>query len=568
MGDVRLPEAMRARIERALLFLLLILAMAPLSALIAPAPADAAITVRIGVYENSPKVFADEQGRASGFWGDVVGYIAAQEGWGAQYVPGTWNECLARLENNEIDIMPDVAYTEERAALYSFSSEAVYVSWSRVYAKRGVSIESVLDLEGKNVAVLQGSVNVEGPEGIKKLAGAFHVSCNYIETDGYASVFELLDSGEADAGVVSKDFGHLHSADHDIVETAIIFAPSSLHFAFTRDAGPTPQLMERVDYLVRELKADEGSIYYRAMEDWLGVRPAGQEKDVIPSWVIFTLMVVLGLALVLAGVGLAQRLQVRAGTRALRAATMERRRLEEMDQLKSDLLSMVSHELRTPLSTIKGYSTMLLEYNGRLENEERNKSLESIDRATDRLVGVVDQLLEMSRMDAGLLKLEKELVDPAALIEQAVAEARLREPDQRLEADVPPDLPLVSMDVNRIRQVLDNLIDNALKYATDAKGFTVSARRREGELVFCVADHGPGIPAGELQTIFDRMYRIKERQRPAVHGLGLGLSICKGLVEAHGGRIWAESQPGEGSQFYFTLPLGAQEANVDVAESC
>ena len=487
-----------------------------------------------------------------------MGCIAAQEGWEVQYVPGTWNECLARLQNNEIDIMPDVAYTEQRASLYSFSSEAVYVSWSRVYARSGVSIESVLDLEGKKVAVLRGSVNVEGPEGIKKLVGAFGVSCSFIETDGYASVFELLDNGEADAGVVSKDFGHLHGADYDFVETAIIFAPSSLYFAFTRGAGLTPQLMERVDYRVREMKADQGSIYYRALEGWMGVKPAGQERDVIPAWVILTFIGVLGLALVLAGVGLAQRLQVRAKTRALHAATMERRRLEELDRLKSDLLSMVSHELRTPLSTIKGYSTMLLEYDGRLENEERIKSLESIDRATDRLVGVVDHLLEMSRVDAGLLKLENELADPAALVEQAVAEARLRAPDQRLEADVPPDLPPVSMDVNRIRQVLDNLIDNALKYAADTKGVTVSARRREGELVFCVADHGPGIPAGELQAIFEDVPH-QGAAEPPVHGLGLGLSICKGLVEAHGGRIWAESQPGEGSQFYFTLPLGAQE---------
>jgi signal transduction histidine kinase len=160
-------------------------------------------------------------------------------------------------------------------------------------------------------------------------------------------------------------------------------------------------------------------------------------------------------------------------------------------------------------------------------------------------------------MDAGLLKLETELADPATLIQQAVAEARLRAPDYGFEADVPAEgLPLVRMDTTRIRQVLDNLVDNAIKYAANGKGVAVSARQHDGDIVFSVTDHGPGIPEHELERIFDRMYRTEQQPRPSVNGLGLGLSICKALVEAHKGRIWAESQLGEGSRFVFTLPLG------------
>ena len=545
----------RARKMKRHLILLLCLSLLYVSFFSLAVSADNSITVKVGLYENSPKIFTDEKGNASGFWPPIIEYIASREGWEIEYVPGTWTECLTRLENNEIDIMPDVAYTEERGTLYDFSNEIVYVSWSRVYARRGVDIQSILDLEGKNVSVLRGSVNVEGPEGIKILVSAFHVNCTFIELDSYIKVFELVDSGEADAGVVSKDFGNLHEADFDVVRTAILFQPASLYFAFSKDSSLTPYLVERVDYQVKELKEDIGSIYYQSLEKWLGIKPA--EKTVIPGWLMWTLIGVIGVAFVFAVMSFFQRSQVKSKNKKLMVETAERKKYEELNKLKSDLLSMVSHELRTPLATIKGYATMLVNYDDKLANDEKIQSLMSIDKATNRLTRLVDELVDMSRMDAGLLKLEMELADPATLIQQAVAEARLRVPGYGFEADVPAEgLPLVRMDVSRIRQVLDNLLDNAIKYAANGKGVAVSARQHDGDIIFSVTDHGPGIPEHELERIFDRMYRTEQQPRPSVNGLGLGLSICKALVEAHKGRIWAESQLGEGSRFVFTLPLG------------
>jgi len=545
----------RARKMKRHLILLLCLSLLYVSFFSLAVSADNSITVKVGLYENSPKIFTDEKGNAAGFWPPIIEYIASREGWEIEYVPGTWTECLTRLENNEIDIMPDVAYTEERGTLYDFSNEIVYVSWSRVYARRGVDIQSIPDLEGKNVAVLRGSVNVEGPEGIKILVSAFHVNCTFIELDSYIKVFELVDSGEADAGVVSKDFGNLHEADFDVVRTAILFQPASLYFAFSKDSSLTPYLVERVDYQVKELKEDIGSIYYQSLEKWLGIKPA--EKTVIPGWLMWTLIGVIGVAFVFAVMSFFQRSQVKSKNKKLMVETAERKKYEELNKLKSDLLSMVSHELRTPLATIKGYATMLVNYDDKLANDEKIQSLMSIDKATNRLTRLVDELVDMSRMDAGLLKLEMELADPATLIQQAVAEARLRVPGYGFEADVPAEgLPLVRMDVSRIRQVLDNLLDNAIKYAANGKGVAVSARQHDGDIIFSVTDHGPGIPEHELERIFDRMYRTEQQPRPSVNGLGLGLSICKALVEAHKGRIWAESQLGEGSRFVFTLPLG------------
>ena len=229
-----------------------------------------------------------------------------------------------------------------------------------------------------------------------------------------------------------------------------------------------------------------------------------------------------------------------------------------LNKFKTDLLSTVSHELRTPLSIIKGYSTLLLNYDQKLSLQEKLEYLRSTDSATDRLIDLVDRLLDMSRLDAGLLKLVKTEISILKLIRVSAAEAQLRAPGYQVIAKVGRKPPRVTADARRIRQVLDNLIDNACKYSAQGTEITISARRKGKYLLASVADQGYGIPAKELQKVFNRMYRIEKRLINKAGGMGLGLAICKGLIEAHGGRIWAESEEGKGSTFFFTLPLLAR----------
>ncbi len=228
---------------------------------------------------------------------------------------------------------------------------------------------------------------------------------------------------------------------------------------------------------------------------------------------------------------------------------------EELNKMKSNLLATVSHELRTPLATIKGYSTMILDYYSRLAHHEIQDYLASIDNSTDRLTKLVDNLLDSSRMEAGLLRLERTTVDINQLIERVAAEANIREKKHQIVTELNAGLTNVNIDAKRIRQVLDNLLDNAIKYSPQGTSVLISAKKTGRELLISIHDQGAGIPTEELTSIFERMYRIEQRLTSGSDGIGLGLHICQGLVEAHGGRIWADSTMGRGSTFQFTLPL-------------
>ena len=152
------------------------------------------------------------------------------------------------------------------------------------------------------------------------------------------------------------------------------------------------------------------------------------------------------------------------------------------------------------------------------------------------------------------------------LMKEAVAEAKLRAPRHKIVLKLTNRLPMIDMDAKRVRQVVDNIVDNAIKYSGEETEVVVSAQQVGAELQFSIADQGIGIPAEELKRVFDRMYRIEQRLNPEVGGIGLGLAICKGLVQEHGGQIWVESEPGKGSTFYFTVPTETTSEEHDHAK--
>jgi K+-sensing histidine kinase KdpD len=239
--------------------------------------------------------------------------------------------------------------------------------------------------------------------------------------------------------------------------------------------------------------------------------------------------------------------------------------LRELDRMKTELLGTVSHELRTPLGSIKGYATTLLSHGNKLRKEEQREFLEIIDSEADRLRDLIENLLDLSRLEAGVLRIDREPVRLAATAREVTRKVQLATPNHEIRLDWPTDDPTVNADQKRIYQVVQNLLTNAVKYSPTGGCITLTGHVERRELVISVADEGLGMPAAELDRIFDRFHRVQSAVSRGIGGTGLGLAICKGLVEAHGGRIWAESEgEGKGSTFRFTLPLLAEALDVTI----
>jgi PAS domain S-box-containing protein len=231
-------------------------------------------------------------------------------------------------------------------------------------------------------------------------------------------------------------------------------------------------------------------------------------------------------------------------------------RLKEMDRLKSQFIASMSHELHTPLNAIIGFSGVLLKgIDGPLTDAQR-QDLETILKSGKHLLALIKDVLDVSQIWAGKMELALSDVDLAEMIEDAVASTIPLIGDKPIELmqALDPILPLVRADETRARQVLLNLLTNAVKY-TEQGRVTVSAFRDDGHLVIGVADTGIGISPEHLEVIFEEFGRVDDSSTRKVDGLGLGLSISRRLVELHDGRIWVESEPGIGSTFYFSLPI-------------
>jgi len=236
--------------------------------------------------------------------------------------------------------------------------------------------------------------------------------------------------------------------------------------------------------------------------------------------------------------------------------------LSEANRLKAELISTLAHEMRTPLTSIKGYSTALLMDEVAFSPETQREFLQIIDEECDVLQDLIHDLLESSVIDAGLLRLE---IQPVSLprLASRVAEDMIhtnakpgaRESIHRVVVDFPEHFPIVDADPDRIAQVLRNLLDNAIKYSPQGGLIVVRGEERPGEVVVSVADQGVGIAPEDLNRLFEKFFRAQSGLGRHVVGTGLGLPICRTIVESHGGRIWAESQVGRGTTLYFALPL-------------
>jgi signal transduction histidine kinase len=237
--------------------------------------------------------------------------------------------------------------------------------------------------------------------------------------------------------------------------------------------------------------------------------------------------------------------------------------LKKQDTLKTTFFNISSHELKTPLTSIKGYTQMLIKEQFGTINEQQKKVLEVLKRNTDHLDHLINNCLSLVQLQAGTMKVMVEKIPIKSLIENTMdimyplADSK----KIRMNVQLADGLPSLSIDVDKIKQVLINIIGNAIKFSPKGTSININVKKKNDYILFEIQDFGFGIPANEHKKIFDMFFRSESIRNKNIKGTGLGLPISKAIIEAHGGRIWVDSKIDKGSTFSFTLPIKAVKAN-------
>lgn len=227
-------------------------------------------------------------------------------------------------------------------------------------------------------------------------------------------------------------------------------------------------------------------------------------------------------------------------------------RFRQADELKSEFISIVSHELKTPVALIKGYVSTLRRKDVQWDGQIKEDSLQVIEEEADRLTGLIENLLEASRLQAGGMQLKKADISFHAMAVRLATRFQTQTDKHQILVDIPETFPVVMADEVRIEQVLTNLLSNAIKYSPGGE-IHISGSNLSDQVIVCVSDEGPGISPGDLPYIFDRFYRAPETSRKT-KGAGLGLYLARAIIEAHGGRMWADPKTTAGARICFSLP--------------
>jgi signal transduction histidine kinase len=272
--------------------------------------------------------------------------------------------------------------------------------------------------------------------------------------------------------------------------------------------------------------------------------PTTQRLEQLTNGLLVLRLILLGLLLV-GGVVLS--------TTTIRQQAMNVANLTRLNKAKSDFVSVVSHEFRTPLTGIQGFSEMIRDED--LAPAEVKEFANDINMDAQRLARMITEMLDLDRIESGRMQTNREHVDLAALMREAVERQAATAPKHRLVLDIEPGLPRAWADRDRITQVMTNLLNNAVKYSPDGGTVTVGARSEKAMAHIWVRDEGLGIPAESLEEVFERYSRLHTTKQRTIQGTGLGLPIVREICKLHGGHAWVESAVGKGSTFHVTLPF-------------
>ena len=519
--------------------------------------------VRIGVYNNSPKIFINEEGDPDGIFIDLLTHIAEKEDLKMEFVPGQWYELKDMLLKEEIDILPDFAFSEERDSLNTVNSIPVLSSWLEVYTLKGAGLHSIKQLNKKEIGVLKGSIQEAFLEDYMAADLGLTFNLNYF--DNYSQSIAALKAGKIDLLVASRFFYFSEDFSDDLSPTGIILKPADLFFAFNKQADP--DLVNIFDRNLAELRNDPDSEYYKILNSWLD--PGfNTTRSKYLLWALAALLTILLVVLIFTFL---LKYQVDVKTKALwrknRQLTRAKEKAEENERLKTIFLQNMSHEIRTPMNGIIGFLSLLKEPD--LDPESRDKYIDIVNKSGKRLLTTINNIIEISKIDSRQIEVRTGDVD---LIEVTnfyynffLPLAKEKKLQLILNTNIPPEKSCIVTDKFILDNILTNLINNALKFTN--KGSVEIGNSIAGKNVkFWIKDSGIGIPRDRQKAVFERFVQANLNMTRAHEGSGLGLSIVKAYVEILKGEIWLDSNEGEGTTFTFTIPYIPAEASIKPEE--
>ncbi|WP_374328657.1 response regulator [Azonexus sp.] len=528
--------------------------------------------VRVGLYENSPKIFSTPQGKAGGLFGELLEPIARAEKWQLQYVRCDWVKCLEALQQGEIDLMPDVAFSVERARIFSFHKFSVASSWSQIYAHPKRNIQTLPDLAGMRVAVLDGGIQAAF---IAQLLDNGGIDYQLVQVKSLDEGYRLVSAGEADAVVTNSFFAARNGQNYNLIETPIVFLPSTLYFATAK--GQNGDLLDAIDKHLVDWRRDAGSLYFDALHRAMAMPP----EVLAPHWLLWSLGLGGSALLLLLAASFLLRRQVALRTRELEAerANLEQQvsqrtaqyvaakeEAERLTRVKSEFLANMSHEIRTPMNAVLGMLYLALK-NGELPPSVRNQ-LGKAQGAAHSLLGIINDTLDFSKIEAGKLEMEAIEFGLDTVLERLADAIGFQAEHKGIEFLIRYDPGIPSRligDPLRLGQILLNLCGNSVKFTEQGEVelafHCVSANDDEVTLQVCVRDSGIGMTPDVQQRLFEKFTQADQTTTRRFGGTGLGLAISKNLVEMMNGRIWVEdTQPGVGTTICFTVRLPIAQA--------